>query len=140
MSKIALIASLCSALGLSLGAGCAKKPTAYETLPQLKNALGTPVTTPEQNKQNSTLVQLVSEEGHLEGLTREEVKSKVGQGDSCHNHPLCDEQGFDDSDWYYEVGTADEGGNPTYLRYRPALIVGFNRFGTVERTYVLRVE
>jgi hypothetical protein len=27
-----------------------------------------------------------------------------------------------------------------YLRVRPALIVGFNRFGKVERTYNLRVQ
>jgi hypothetical protein len=121
-------------------AGCAKKPTAYETLPQLKQAIDEPVLSAEQNKQHSALAQLVSEEGHLEGLTRTEVESKVGRGAPCSQHPLCGEQGFEVDDWYYEVGAPNEGPDATYLRYRPALIVGFNRFGKVERTYVLRVE
>jgi hypothetical protein len=120
--------------------GCVKKPTAYETLPQLKQALEEPVTTAEQNKQHSTLAQLVSEEGHLEGLTRTEVEAKVGKGDQCSKHPLCAKQGFEDDDWYYEVGTEGSGSEASYVRYRPALILGFSRFGKVERTFVLQVQ
>ncbi|MFT3924988.1 MAG: hypothetical protein QM778_20805 [Myxococcales bacterium] len=122
-----------------LGA-CAKKPTAYETLPQLRQAIEEPVTSPEQNQRHSQLVQMVSEEGHLEGLSRTDVEAKIGKGDVCSKHPLCSQQGFMDDDWYYEIGTASEGPDASYLRYRPALILGFNRFGKVERTYVLRVE
>jgi hypothetical protein len=131
-----------TAVALSLAAlvACAKKPTAYETLPQLKQAIDEPVMSAEQNKQHSAVAQLVSEEGHLEGLTRTDVESKVGKGDQCSKHPLCSEQGFEDDDWYYEVGVPGDAADAAYLRYRPALIVGFNRFGKVERTFVLRVE
>jgi len=131
---------LLAASGLSLLGACAKQPTAYETLPQLKQAIDEPVTSVEQNKQHSELAQLVSEEGHLEGLARSEVEAKIGKGEPCSRHPLCAERGFEDDDWYYEVGTADAAADARYLRYRPALILGFSRFGKVERTFVMRVE
>jgi hypothetical protein len=129
MIRISCVLVLCAT-------ACAKQPTAYETLPQLKQALVTPVSSDEQNKQHSALAELVSEQGHLEGLTRLQVEEKVGRGDDCERHPLCGERGFEDDDWYFEVGEQGQ----SYVRYRPALIVGFNRFGTVERTFVLRVE
>lgn len=111
-------------------------PGPQETLPRLKNALAEPVSTAEQNKQHSDLAVTVSEEKHLQGLTRLEVEEKVGKGQLCEKHPICRERGFYEDDWYYEVGT--EGSN--YVRHRPALIVGFNRFGKVERTFVLEVR
>ena len=111
-------------------------PGPQETLPRLKNALVEPVSTPEQNKQHSELAVTISEEKHLHGLTRLEVEEKVGKGDLCDKHPICKERGFYEDDWYYEVGT--EGS--TYVRHRPALMVGFNRFGKVERTFVLEVR
>jgi hypothetical protein len=122
---------------LLLAAACGPKAVpATETLPRLRAAIDGTVTTPEQNKANSELVQQVSDEGHLLGLTRDELAERIGKGDECSNHPLCDEQGFDPSDWYYEVGHPGEG----YMRVRPALIVGFDRFGKSVRTYNLRVE
>jgi hypothetical protein len=118
-------------------AACAPKgPAATETLPKLRDVLQQPVTSPEQNKANSELVETIAEEGHLLGLTRIEVEKKIGKGDDCATHELCQKQGFDDTDWYYEVGTEGEG----YMRLRPALIVGFDRFGKSVRTYNLRVD
>lgn len=117
-------------------AACAAKPTPYETLPQLKNALHTPVETEEQNRQHSQLADLVSEEKHLHGMTRVDVAAKIGTGEKCMHHKVCRERGFEDDDWYYEIGTQ---GSPQ-IRHRPVLILGFNRFGKVERTFVLRVE
>jgi hypothetical protein len=122
--------------GLGLVACGPAGPGAQETLPRLKNALSEPVSTPEQNKQHSDLAVTISEEKHLHGRTRLEVEEKVGKGDLCNNHPICKERGFYEDDWYYEVGT--EGSS--YVRHRPALIVGFNRFGKVERTFVLEVK
>jgi hypothetical protein len=121
---------------LTLAACGPAAPGAQETLPRLKNALAEPVSTPEQNKQHSDLAVTVSEEKHLHGLTRIEVEEKVGKGDECSSHPICKERGFYEDDWYYEVGR--EGSS--YVRHRPALIVGFNRFGKVERTFVLEVK
>jgi hypothetical protein len=111
-------------------------PSAQETLPRLKSALDAPVASAEQNKQNSDLVVQVSENKQLEGMTRLEVEAKLGKGVPCSEHPICRERGFFEDDWYYEVGR--EGS--TYLRHRPALILGFSRFGKVERTFVLEVK
>jgi hypothetical protein len=111
-------------------------PSAQETLPRLKNALDEPVSSPELNKQHSELAITVSEEKHLHGLTRLEVEEKVGKGSLCSAHPICGERGFYEDDWYYEIGSVGS----TYVRHRPALIVGFNRFGKVERTFVLEVR
>ena len=81
------------ALCLTALPGCAEKPTAYETLPQLKQAIDEPVMSAEQNKQHSALAQLVSEEGHLEGLTRTDIEAKVGRGDACPNIPCAVSKG-----------------------------------------------
>ncbi|HKO91679.1 MAG TPA: hypothetical protein VJU61_11025 [Polyangiaceae bacterium] len=121
---------------LALLLACAHGPSAQETLPRLRTALDEPVSSAEQNKQNSDLVVQVSEDKHLEGLTRLEVEQKLGKGDPCGRHPICGQRGFYEDDWYYEIGR--EGS--TYLRHRPALILGFNRFGKVERTFVLEVR
>jgi hypothetical protein len=121
--------------GLLLACG-PKAPPASETLPRLREAMAAPVSSAEQNKQNSDLVEQISEAGYLLGLTREEVMEKIGKGDDCSGHPICAKQGFDAMDWYYEVGTEGEG----YMRSRPALVLGFDRFGKVVRTYNLRIE
>ncbi len=123
-------------LAIAFAAGCAKGPTAQETLPQLRAAIDTPVESAEQNAHNSELADLVSHEKHLHGLTRGEVEQRLGRGDPCSRHPICRERGFFDDDWHYEIGQA--GGS--YVRARPELIVGFNRFGKVERTFVLRAQ
>ena len=116
--------------------GCASGPTAQETLPQLKAAIFSEVGSPDQNQQNSDLVSVVSREKHIHGLTRAELEKALGRGDRCANHPLCDEKGFFDDDWYYEVGQPGE----QYVRRRPILLVGFSRFGKVERTFVREVR
>jgi hypothetical protein len=111
-------------------------PSAQETLPRLQSVLHEPVSSAEQNKRNSALVVQVSELKHLHGLTRVEVEEKLGKGEDCDNHPLCSDKGFFPGDWYYEIGTTGSG----YVRHRPELIIGFNRFGKVERTFVLEVQ
>jgi hypothetical protein len=134
-SRLTLIGLAPLAL-LGFGACASNAASSQETLPRLKSALDAPVSSAEQNKQNSDLVVQVSEDKHLEGLTRLEVEEKLGKGTNCANHPICRERGFFEDDWYYEVGK--EGS--TYLRHRPALILGFSRFGKVERTFVLEVQ
>jgi hypothetical protein len=114
--------------------GCAHGPGPEQTLPQLRAAIASPVESADQNAQNSALVEQVSNDKQIHGLTREELAERIGHGEPCQRHPLCADKGFDDGDWYYEVGR--EGGS--YLRGRPALVVGFSRFGKVERTFVLR--
>ena len=125
---------LTSSLALLLLVACAHGPSAAETLPKLRAAIAEQVSSPEQNAQNSALVTEVSDGKQLHGLTRIELSDKLGAGDPCSRHPMCGERGFEGYDWYYEIGR--EGSE--YVRHRPALIVGFNRFGKVERTFVLR--
>lgn len=118
-------------------AACASGPTAQETLPKLKRAIDSEVQSPEQNAEHSALVEQVSEAKHLHGLTRTELEERLGMGQPCSRHPLCAERGFDPSDRYYEVGKPSKS---YVVRYRPALLVGFSRFGKVERTFVLRAD
>jgi outer membrane protein assembly factor BamE (lipoprotein component of BamABCDE complex) len=120
---------------LAFLAACAHGPGASETLPRLAAALDSQVDSSAQNQDNGALVERVSNEKYLHGKTRGEVAQALGrEGDPCSRHPLCSERGFDSEDWYYEVGT--EGSS--YVRHRPALILGFSRFGKVERSFVLR--
>jgi hypothetical protein len=107
-----------------------------DELEQLRAAITAPVATPEQNAHNSELVERVAEKDLLQGMTREQVADKLGRGDVCSRHELCAKQGFEDDDWYYEVGEMGEG----YARTRPVLIVGFDRFGKSTRVYNLRIE
>lgn len=124
------------ALGLLLTA-CASGPTAQQTLPKLRAAIDQKVESPEQNAEHSELAEQVSEGRMLHGLARSEVEKQIGSGDPCSRHPLCAERGFEDQDRYYEIG---QPGSAYVVRYRPALIVGYNRFGKVERTFVLRAQ
>jgi hypothetical protein len=125
--SLVLLTTVCSA-------SCAHGAGPEQTLPQLRAAIDAPVESADQNAHNSALVEQVSNDRQIHGLTREELSERLGVGDPCQRHPICGEKGFDAEDWYYEVGR--EGGS--YIRHRPALIVGFSRFGKVERTFVLR--
>jgi hypothetical protein len=119
---------------LVLASACAAAaPT--DTLPRLAEAIRSPVATPAENAEHSRLAQLASRNKLLQGLTRDEVEDKLGKGEPCAQHDLCGRKGFFPNDLYYEVGTPGE-----YVRYRPALIVGFNDWGKVERTFVLEVR
>ncbi len=102
----------------------------------MRRAIADPVLSEQQNHDNSALVEQIADAQHLDGLTRPQVAEQIGPGDPCSHHPMCGEKGFESEDWYYEVGTP----GPTYLKARPVLIVGFDRFGTVVRTYNLRTE
>jgi hypothetical protein len=124
-------------IGLLLTVGCAPAiPPASETLPRLRRAIEEPVANEQQNRDNSALVEQISEAQQLDGMTRDEVSAQLGRGDKCSRHPICGEQGFEAEDWYYEVGSV----GPAYMRARPVLIVGFDRFNQVVRTYNVRLE
>jgi hypothetical protein len=127
LRSLLFVTTVCSA-------SCAHGPGAEQTLPQLHAAIDAPVESSEQNAKNSALAEQVSNDRQIHGFTREELSEKLGAGDPCQRHPICAEKGFDAEDWYYEIGR--EGGS--YIRHRPALIVGFSRFGKVERTFLLR--
>lgn len=107
-----------------------------ESLRRLSDAIQAPVSSPEEAQENSKLVEQIVQEGLLEDMTREEVSSAIGRGDDCSRHPRCAENEFEDDDWFYNVGQMGEGSAGMV----PALIVGFDRFGKVTRTWNLRVH
>jgi len=123
-------------ISTSLLTSCASTPPASETLPRLQRAMSEPVQNEQHNRDNSALLEQVADAQHLDGLTRSDVIGAIGKGDLCSRHPTCGEKGFDGEDWYYEVGAA----GPTYLKARPVLILGFDRFGKVVRTYTMRID
>jgi len=130
MRKVMVVATL-------MAGACASGPGAQETLPKLRAAIASEVTSAEQNADHSALVEQVSQARHLHGLTRSELEDRIGPGEPCARHPVCSERGFESDDRYYEIGRPSES---YVVRYRPALLVGINRFGKVERTFVLRTE
>jgi hypothetical protein len=107
-----------------------------DTLRRLSDAIQAPVSSPEEAAQSSRLVEQVVEEGMLEDMTRQEVSAAIGRGDDCSRHPRCAEAGFEDDDWFYNVGQMGEGATGAL----PILIVGFDRFGKVTSTWNLRVH
>jgi hypothetical protein len=115
-------------------AGCAAAAPP-DTLPRLREAISSPVSTPADNAEHSRLAELASRDKLLQGMTREQVEDTLGKGEPCAQHELCGKKGFDPRDLIYEIGTAG-----SYVRYRPALIVGFDDWGKVARTYVLEVR
>ena len=122
---------------LSLAVGCGgPQINRDDTLRRLSDAIQAPIGSPEEAQENSRLVASVVEEGLLEDMTREEVSSKLGRGDDCSRHPRCAEAGFEDDDWFYSVGQMGEGATGAV----PILIVGFDRFGKVTRTWNLSVH
>jgi hypothetical protein len=125
------------ALSVALVAGCGgPQINRDDTLRRLSDAIQAPVASPEEAQENSRLVATVVEEGLLEDMTREEVSTKIGRGDDCSRHPRCAEAGFEDDDWFYNVGQMGEGAAGAV----PILIVGFDRFGKVTSTWNLRVH
>lgn len=128
---------LVASLALSLLAGCGGASVDREAhLRRLSDAIQAPVSSPDEAAENSRLVQQVVEEGLLEEMTRDEVSAAIGRGDDCSRHPRCAENGFEDDDWFYTVGTMGDGSAGVV----PILIVGFDRFGKVTRTWNLRVH
>jgi len=102
----------------------------------LNRAIREPVADPEQNSAHSRLVEQVVDARALDGLSRVEVRSRIGEGEPCYFYDRCHALGFDDDDWFYTVGTPVEGFDGTL----PVLLVGFDRFGVVSHVWHLRVH
>jgi hypothetical protein len=128
-----LVAATCMAGMLGCGGGTTQ---ARKLFPELKQAIRQPVQSPEDNAEHSRMVQKIAEEDALYGMTRSEVEEAIGRGDPCSRHPKCAEAGFDGDDWYYTVGQMGS----AKVMQRPILIVGFDRFGQVDRTWNLRTH
>lgn len=122
-----------SCLAAALVACGASNASNEDLLPRLRAALDAPVASNETSHAHSRLVEDVVKADSLLGKSRQEVLVAIGKGEECSLHPRCDEHGFDDTDWFYQVGQMG-GAQPPYL------IVGFNREGRVDRTWYLRTH
>jgi outer membrane protein assembly factor BamE (lipoprotein component of BamABCDE complex) len=98
--------------------------------------MAAPVASSDDTVRHSQLVENVVEADVLEGMTRDEVRAKIGAGDPCSRHPRCAENEFEEDDWFYTVGEMGE----SDAAQAPILIVGFDRFGKVHRTWNLRTH
>ena len=95
-----------------------------------------PVDDADESARFSQRVQEVVESDALQNMSRPEVQELLGRGDPCSRHPRCMDNGFENDDWFYDVGALGEG----YPGPVPLLIVGFDREGKVVRVWNLRTH
>jgi hypothetical protein len=107
-----------------------------EWLRRLSDTIHSRVDSREANQRNSRTVEQALDEYALKNLMRFEVKSAIGSGQRCGQHPKCQELGFQSDDLYYTVGEGDE----TKIGKRPMLIIGFDHEGNVLRVWNLRIH
>ncbi len=123
---------LCALLAaVGCGAGLSQL-RATQLRQQLRDAMNRRVSTLTERDDNSRLLAHVVDEGALHNLDRDQVRAALGPGQACRV-ALCSEHGFEDSDWYYEIGHTDE----PKIRQLPVLIVGFDLQGRAARIWTL---
>ena len=128
MKRLLLVAAI---------AGCGGPTTPpTEVRSSLRRAIETPVESAEQAAELSRLVEAALEDDVFRRMRRSEVEDAVGRGDDCARHPRCQQNGFADNDWFYEVGQPI-GGFPGPV---PIMIIGFDREGRADKAWNLRVH
>ena len=128
MNRILLVVSLCASTLL----GC--KPDHTQTLRDVRAAMEEPIATEDVRRRHETLLQRAVEDGAFERLSRSELQQQLGQGTRCAVDPICAQQGFEQEDMYYEVGSRGEGGRP------PIVLVGFDTEGVSVRSRYLTFQ
>ena len=118
------------------GCASAKARSSEEIFADFLRVSKMPLTTVEDGWVASRITDELTSAHALDRMSRLEVMHAIGRGDDCVNHRDCGEHGFLDNDWHYTVGqvTADFPGTV------PVLIVGFDRFGDVDRVWNLRTH
>jgi hypothetical protein len=102
---------------------------------QLRAAMQEPVGSRDERDRHSRLLADVVARGALQGLDQDEVRAAFGSGDACRT-PLCEQHGFSESDWYYEIGHATD----PKLKQLPVLIVGFDPQRRATRIWTLTID
>ncbi|MAQ14839.1 MAG: hypothetical protein CMN30_08590 [Sandaracinus sp.] len=126
-------ASLALVFGL---VACGPSIPPEQTLRNLQEVMNEPVDDADESARFSQRVQEVVESDALQNMSRPEVQELLGRGDPCSRHPRCMDNGFENDDWFYDVGALGEG----YPGPVPLLIVGFDREGKVVRVWNLRTH
>jgi hypothetical protein len=118
-----------------VGVGCGGSLSDQETLAlqrRLRDALTEPVATRDKRDEHSRLLAEIADKGVLDGLNQTELRAKIGAGIACR-HDMCDDHGFTDADWYYEIGTMES----EDVKQLPVLIIGFDPRGRAVRVWTL---
>ena len=105
-----------------------------ETYKRLRSMTETPVETQSESAHRSQFLEAALNERAFANMTRAEVQQRIGQGDDCSRHSECKRQGFFDDDWYFTMGAQGSNYAP------PVLIIGFDQFGRVKRTWNMRTH
>lgn len=91
-----------------------------------------PIRTRSERDENSRLLADVVGKEALHGLDRDQVRAALGPGEACRDK-LCEEHGFVEDDYYYEIGHAEG----DQVKQLPVLIVGFDPQGRAIRVWTL---
>jgi hypothetical protein len=123
---------------LAGSAGCGATLTdaqAREQRSKLRALLAQPVANREQRDQNSRSLVEIADSGALNGLNQQELRDAIGRGIACRAE-ICSQNGFRESDWYYEVGVAQS----EEIKQLPVLIIGFDPRGHAARIWTLKTH
>ncbi len=123
-------------LVLGAAAGCGGGLTVRQARSELRALLEAPIDSPGRAADLSGRLERAVEAEALEGLRRADVVHLLGRGTPCSRMPECTRRGFAPDDLYYAFGRPADG----YAGRRPVLLVGFDRFDRVRRTWTLRVD
>ena len=99
---------------------------------QLRSAMEDAVATREKRDEQSRLLADIVAKGALDGLNYTEVRAAFGPGQACRLE-VCEQKGFAESDWYYEIGQATS----PEVKQMPLLILDFDSRGRVAKVFTL---
>jgi hypothetical protein len=102
---------------------------------KLRSAMAEDVGTREKRDEQSRLLVDIVAKGALDGLNEPQVREVFGRGKDCRI-PVCQENGFSEKDWYYEVGQAT---SPD-VKQMPLLILGFDPRGRVVKVFAYKTH
>src|SRR5262249_42728676 len=105
---------------------------ASELRKQLRDAMQEPVGSRDERDRHSRLLADVVGQGAMQGLNEDQVRAALGPGEACRK-PLCEQHGFGEYDWYYEIGSLTD----EKLKQLPVLIVGFDPQRRATRIWTL---
>jgi hypothetical protein len=128
----AQVALLFTILGCGGGMSDAQ---AHQLRARLRSTMGEPVASREQRDEHSRTLVEVADSGVLEGLNQEQLRAEIGRGQACRAE-ICDQNGFQESDWYYEIGVAES----DEIEQLPVLIIGFDPRGRAARIWTLKTH
>lgn len=131
-ASIMLVATLLAGLLLAGCGGAVQEMPPEAWRKRLREALTRPVATRDERDEQSRLLAKVAEQGGLDMLSRDEIRAAIGKGQACRV-ALCSEQGFTESDWYYEIGEMTD----DKVKQLPVLIVGFDHQDRAARIWTL---